>query len=259
MANGDMYKGEWYQDKPHNYGEKHYAGGDRHFGYYRADKRHGYGVYMWKHGDRFEGTWVDGQLKGIGTYYYGTKSVFKGEWQNGRKHGEGIFTIKNKSYRETWDNGVRTSRRPAEKYFPRRLLRTTPEDSLVANQGCEIRHEIDRLQALLATMHAGILHENLEKQMTAPTHPRIQENEDQSQLSKEHSGEEESSRSDAAKKPEEGSPKSDDQCKICYNANINCVLIRCGHMCTCMDCSGQLEKCPICRRQIDDVIQTFRA
>lgn len=239
MANGDIYEGEWFQDKAHNYGEKRFAGGDRHCGFYRADKRHGYGVYTWKHGDRFEGTWVDGELKGVGTYYYGTHSVFKGEWQNGRKHGEGIFTTKNKSYRETWENGVRTSRQCAEKYYPQRLLRTLKEElSSQDSPSSEIRHEIDRLQALLSIMQAGPsldLDEGIEKA---------------SLIAKD------------ASKSEEYEPelptKPDDQCKICYNASINCVLIRCGHMCTCLDCSSQLEKCPICRKHIDDVIQTFK-
>jgi hypothetical protein len=51
----------------------------------------------------------------------------------------------------------------------------------------------------------------------------------------------------------------DDQCcKVCMDRRINTVLIRCGHMCVCMDCSNQLDRCPICRSHIDEVIQTYR-
>ncbi len=52
---------------------------------------------------------------------------------------------------------------------------------------------------------------------------------------------------------------ADGLCKVCYGAEIDCILIRCGHMATCMRCSDQLEKCPICRAHIDDVVRAFRA
>ena len=52
--------------------------------------------------------------------------------------------------------------------------------------------------------------------------------------------------------------EADDTCKVCYDARINSVLIRCGHMAVCMECSHQLEKCPICRTEIVDVIQTYK-
>lgn len=52
--------------------------------------------------------------------------------------------------------------------------------------------------------------------------------------------------------------KDSDICKVCYDAKINSVLIRCGHMAVCMDCSQQLETCPICRMEITDVIQIYK-
>jgi len=48
-------------------------------------------------------------------------------------------------------------------------------------------------------------------------------------------------------------------CKVCYAAEIDCALVRCGHVATCMRCSEHLDRCPICRAHIDDVIKIYHA
>lgn len=48
-------------------------------------------------------------------------------------------------------------------------------------------------------------------------------------------------------------------CKVCWSETINCVFIRCGHMAVCISCSDRLDRCPICRAEIEDVIQTYYA
>lgn len=56
------------------------------------------------------------------------------------------------------------------------------------------------------------------------------------------------------------SPIPDDQlCKVCFTKEINTVLLPCAHVAVCMDCSTMLERCCICRADIDDAIQTFKA
>ncbi|PWZ40613.1 hypothetical protein Zm00014a_042378 [Zea mays] len=49
-------------------------------------------------------------------------------------------------------------------------------------------------------------------------------------------------------------------CCICHRMQVDSLLYRCGHVCTCFDCAGQLKSsgrsCPICQTPIDDV---FRA
>ena len=245
MANGDVYEGTWVEDKAHHYGEKRFAGGDRHEGYYRCDKRHGYGVYYWKHGDRFEGTWVSGELRGKGTYYYGNHSIFKGEWAHGRKHGVGIFTTNNTSYREVWEHGIRREKALADKFYPPRILRTYKEECNVEmeDSNVNIKQEIDRLQGLLSTLQAG------------GQIPADQPGDGVLPSCGNGSGEDGA----AAGSGSSEDASMADTCKICFDDKINCVLIRCGHMCTCMECSKQLEKCPVCRSHIDDVIQTFKS
>lgn len=44
---------------------------------------------------------------------------------------------------------------------------------------------------------------------------------------------------------------SDGSCNICCERDTNTVLLPCGHVCSCMECSYNLEKCPICRSDIN--------
>lgn len=46
-------------------------------------------------------------------------------------------------------------------------------------------------------------------------------------------------------------------CRICYVDERNTVLVRCGHMVACQTCATQLSECPVCRRQIDQVIRVW--
>ncbi|XP_014674425.1 PREDICTED: probable 3-hydroxybutyryl-CoA dehydrogenase [Priapulus caudatus] len=55
----------------------------------------------------------------------------------------------------------------------------------------------------------------------------------------------------------------DHDCAICMDNPRNCVLRPCHHMCTCNDC-GQLllnrrDGCPICRKEIAEVIRVFHS
>ncbi|KAG6529656.1 uncharacterized protein LOC122042597 isoform X1 [Zingiber officinale] len=52
-----------------------------------------------------------------------------------------------------------------------------------------------------------------------------------------------------------------DTCRICCQMQVDCLLYRCGHMCTCFNCAHQLQwssaKCPICQAPIIDIVQTI--
>ncbi|XP_055607691.1 RING finger protein B [Uranotaenia lowii] len=52
---------------------------------------------------------------------------------------------------------------------------------------------------------------------------------------------------------------TDDLCKICMDAPIECVILECGHMATCTNCGKVLSECPICRQYIVRVVRFFRA
>jgi len=47
-------------------------------------------------------------------------------------------------------------------------------------------------------------------------------------------------------------------CKICMEREINCVLLECGHMLTCVNCGRKLSECPICRQNVTRCVRTFK-
>ncbi len=48
-------------------------------------------------------------------------------------------------------------------------------------------------------------------------------------------------------------------CKICMEAVIDCVLLDCGHMCSCIKCGKQCAECPICRQNVVRVVRVFKS
>ncbi|XP_076881988.1 uncharacterized protein LOC143530307 [Bidens hawaiensis] len=50
-------------------------------------------------------------------------------------------------------------------------------------------------------------------------------------------------------------------CSICYDAQVDSLLYRCGHMCTCFNCAMELkrtsEECPVCEAPILDVVKAM--
>lgn len=48
-------------------------------------------------------------------------------------------------------------------------------------------------------------------------------------------------------------------CKICYEREINTVILDCNHRAVCARCLDQVATCPLCRAQITKIIQTYNA
>jgi hypothetical protein len=48
-------------------------------------------------------------------------------------------------------------------------------------------------------------------------------------------------------------------CKICYEREINTVILDCNHRTVCSRCLDQVATCPLCRAPITKMIQTYNA
>lgn len=66
----------------------------------------------------------------------------------------------------------------------------------------------------------------------------------------------------APSKPAEEEDDAND-CKVCFEAKINCVIMKCAHTAVCIACGDKLlaqhAPCPICRAPIESVLRTFNA
>lgn len=51
--------------------------------------------------------------------------------------------------------------------------------------------------------------------------------------------------------------QENDECEVCCNAVVDCVIMPCGHSYMCSNCAKRLEethKCPICRMRIEHIV-----
>ncbi|MCJ1478324.1 hypothetical protein MMC13_007002 [Lambiella insularis] len=48
-------------------------------------------------------------------------------------------------------------------------------------------------------------------------------------------------------------------CRICYEAQIDALFYKCGHVVACEACAKQVEVCPICRFKVDAVVKIWKA
>jgi hypothetical protein len=60
-------------------------------------------------------------------------------------------------------------------------------------------------------------------------------------------------REDNVKKRE----REDRECSICLDNERDCVYVPCGHTKTCMSCSKNIDKCPICRSDINNKYKMY--
>lgn len=49
-----------------------------------------------------------------------------------------------------------------------------------------------------------------------------------------------------------------DLCQICYGEPQDTLFYDCGHLCACMECAQQVEICPICRKDVMNVVKVYR-
>lgn len=47
-------------------------------------------------------------------------------------------------------------------------------------------------------------------------------------------------------------------CKICMDEPVDCVLLECGHMLSCVKCGRKLSECPVCRQFVSRVVHAFK-
>jgi hypothetical protein len=123
-ANGDVYEGQWVDDRKHGHGKYTDADGHKYVGYfkndnregqcefvyfdgstydgaYANDKKEGYGVFVYADGQKYEGQWSLGKRNGKGVFRYVDSTVYDGQWVNHKRDGKGFFTDASGNRRES--------------------------------------------------------------------------------------------------------------------------------------------------------------
>jgi hypothetical protein len=107
FASGDMYEGDWLNNKKHGMGCYAYANGAIYLGEYRYDNMHGKGVYVYAGGALYDGDFYEDVKNGTGTYLYSSGAIYQGKWNKNEMHGEGLYqyAISGDLYKGQFKNG----------------------------------------------------------------------------------------------------------------------------------------------------------
>ncbi len=98
--NGDIYNGDYIDDKMNGKGVLEYNNKDVYEGDFLNNFKHGYGVMKYVNGNIYTGQWKNNYKNGKGKIIYNDNSYYNGDWVNDKRHGKGImvFSDKEKSY-----------------------------------------------------------------------------------------------------------------------------------------------------------------
>lgn len=111
-----VYVGGWirFEDKclaclstkwKHGKGKYTWANGNVYDGDWKNDKMHGKGKYTWADGNVYDGNWKNDKMDGKGKYTWANGNVYEGGWKKDKKHGKGTYKLVNgDKYEEEWEN-----------------------------------------------------------------------------------------------------------------------------------------------------------
>ncbi|MCB8818319.1 cell wall-binding repeat-containing protein [Desulfosporosinus shakirovi] len=102
-ANGDVYSGEWKNDKMNGRGVLVYSDGTEYSGTFVDNKREGQGYIKWFNNETYTGEWKNDLMSGEGSYTFKNGDKYLGSWLNNKMNGTGKYIFKNgQSLLGTW-------------------------------------------------------------------------------------------------------------------------------------------------------------
>ena len=107
-SDGEKYTGEWKDDQRHGQGTHTWPDGQKYVGEYKDGKKHGQGAHTWPDGQKYVGEYKDGKKHGQGTHTFPDGEKYVGEYKDGKKHGQGTYTFPDgEKYAGEWkDNKI---------------------------------------------------------------------------------------------------------------------------------------------------------
>ncbi len=92
FANGDKYVGEYKDGVSHGQGTYTWADGNRYVGEFKDDKRSGQGIFT-ANGDKYVGEYREDKRNGQGTFTWANGDKYIGEFKDNQKNGLGMMTL----------------------------------------------------------------------------------------------------------------------------------------------------------------------
>jgi hypothetical protein len=107
-VDGYVYVGEWREGRIEGQGQVTYPDGSVYVGAFRNDLAHGQGTITYPDASSYEGDWVDGVIQGSGVARYANGLVYEGQFLNARQHGQGVMSHPDGyRYEGQWEDGLR--------------------------------------------------------------------------------------------------------------------------------------------------------
>ena len=95
ILNGDKYIGQSFDGKRHGFGTYYYPNGDIYNGEWINDKKQGKGeITIARSGDHYIGEFQNNYFHGNGKMTFKNGEIYEGEWENGKKTREGNVSQK---------------------------------------------------------------------------------------------------------------------------------------------------------------------
>lgn len=91
FANGEIYEGEWKEDKYEGRGIYRYPDGAVYDGEYVAGKKEGHGSYRFADGATYVGEYVAGKQEGCGKYRFANGNMYEGNFKANTMDGRGVY------------------------------------------------------------------------------------------------------------------------------------------------------------------------
>lgn len=110
-SNGDVYQGQWRNNRPHGEGRYTTLRGDEYVGHFHNGRFQGQGSYRFSNGDQYKGQWQAGRMEGQGEMIYQNGNRYTGEWKDSQRHGKGELVYRSGSfYKGNWANSQKSGK-----------------------------------------------------------------------------------------------------------------------------------------------------
>ena len=169
LENGNNYKGETLNNKPHGEGrlvEKEvgryiggffkgkkqgkgklfFLNGEFYNGDWLGDEKHGYGEYYFTDNSRYAGSFKNNQKDGAGKLYNFDNSCFTGQFNKDKREGKGQLVKKNgETFEQNWKDGVLINEvkidQPITETEDKKTKSIESANNIIENEGPELNFE----------------------------------------------------------------------------------------------------------------------